>query len=363
MSERSDAGFASLGELEALAARTAATDAWTYVQAGAVGEEAMRANRDAFRRRTLRARALADVSTLDLTTRLLDDPVSVPFFVCPMARHGLMHPDGELATARAAARAGVLASFSTLSTRSLEEIATAAPSGLRWFQLYLQPEFAVTRELVERAERAGYRAIILTVDAPLLGLRDRLAETEFVLAPEHALGNGDSVRAPPRVPSGSAGRYTLRRESSATWNVLDDLESITRLPVVVKGVLSGEDAGRAVKHGAHAVIVSNHGGRQLDAAEAALERLPEVVRAVGTDVEVYFDSGVRRGGDVLIALAMGARGVGIGRPLLWALAAGGEAGVDRLLELFAIELATEMALVGRRKISEIDRTLLGELRW
>ncbi|HTT72737.1 MAG TPA: alpha-hydroxy acid oxidase [Thermoplasmata archaeon] len=363
MADGPGAGFVTLAELEQVAARRATPDAWSYVESGAVGEDAARANRDAFRRRTLRPRVLVDVSVLDLRTRLLDAPVAVPFYVCPMARQGLFHPDAELATARAAAGAGALAVQSTLSTRSLEEIAAAAPGHLQWFQLYLQPDFAASRQLVERAERAGYAALVVTVDAPILGIRDPLLGSSFVLDPEGAIGNGPGVKAPPREPSGAQGRYTLRADAGATWNTLDDLQSITRLPVVVKGLLTGDDAGRAVKHGARAVIVSNHGGRQLDVAGAALEALPEVVRAVGSDVEVYFDSGVRRGGDVLIALALGARAVGIGRPVLWALQAGGEAGVARLLDLFAKEVATEMALLGRRRIGEIDRTVLGEPRW
>ena len=216
---------------------------------------------------------------------------------------------------------------------------------------------------MERAEKAGYTALMLTVDMPVLGPRDHLVQRGFVIAKDAPVGSGGEILAPDRSPKGENGRYSLRKDASATWNVLDDLQSITRLPVVVKGILTGEDARRAVTHGARAILVSNHGGRQLNAAEAALEALPEVVRSVGSDVEVYFDSGVRRASDVLMALALGARGVGIGRPVLWALALEGENGVRRLLSLLATELATEMALVGRRKLSEIDRTLLGHERW
>jgi 4-hydroxymandelate oxidase len=363
MADAARGGFVSLGDLEGAASRVLSPEVWAYVQAGAGSEEALRANRDAFRRRTLRSRVLVDVSSVDLATRVLDRAVQAPFFVCPMARHGLVHAAAESGTARAAARAGILATYSTLSTEPIEAIASAAPEAPRWFQLYLQPEFRESQRLVERAERAGFHALILTVDVPLLGVRDRLAETAFVLDPEHALGNGPGLRAPLRAPSGGPGHFALRAEAAATWNVLDDLQSITRLPVVVKGILNGDDARRALAHGARGVIVSNHGGRQLDAAEAALERLPEVVRAVGSDLEVYFDSGVRRASDVLVALALGARAVGIGRPFLWALAVGGEAGVDRFLGLFAGELASAMALVGRRRIPEIDRSLLGEPRW
>ncbi len=363
MSATNSPGFSTLGDLEAAAAKVVPPDVWAYIQSGAVGEDALRANRDAFRRRTLRPRALVDVTVLDLTTNLLDDKVAAPFFICPMAHHGLVRPEGELATAQAAASANVLAVFATLSSRSLEEIAEASVHGARWFQLYLQARFIDSQRLVERAERAGYSALVLTVDVPVLGVRDRLSEMAFDIDPKGSVRNGPGVIAPPRAPTGSQGRYSLRSDAAATWNVLDDLQSITKLPVVVKGVLTGDDARRAVVHGARGVVVSNHGGRQLDAAEAALEALPEVVRAVGSDVEVYFDSGVRRASDVLIALAMGAHAVGIGRPVLWALAVGGEAGVTQLLSLLASELATEMALTGRRRISEIDRTLLGEKRW
>lgn len=363
MTDPSTPTFSTLGDLEEAAAKAIPADVWTYVGAGAAEEDAMRANRDAFRRRTLRPRALVDVTTLDLTTTFLDQKVNAPFFVCPMARQGLLHPDGEVATARAAGAAQVLAVFGTLSTRSLDEIAAAAPRGPRWFQLYLQPEFATSQRLAERAEKAGFTALVLTVDMPVLGHRDRLIQQGFVLDADDPVGNGGNILAPARSPSGREGRYALRKDAAATWNILDDLQSITRLPVVVKGILTGEDARRAVTHGARGIVVSNHGGRQLNAAEAALEALPEIVRSVGSDVEVYFDSGVRRATDVLTALAMGARGVGIGRPVLWALALGGEAGVARLLSLLATELATDMALTGRRRISEIDRTLLGTPRW
>ncbi len=363
MSESSTPPVRSIGTLEAAAARVLPAAVWAYVQAGAGAEDAMRANHDAFRRRTLRPRALTDVRSLDLSSRMLEDRLAAPLFVCPMARQGLVHPDAELATHRAASDAGVLSVVSTLSTRSLEEIAASSPQGPRWFQLYLQPDFVASRNLVERAERAGYSALVLTVDMPVLGSRDQLLEHDFVLDADAPVGNGAPVLAPSRPPVGERGHFHLRSDAGATWDVLDDLQSITRLPVVVKGLLTGEDARRAENHGARAIIVSNHGGRQLNGAPAALEALPEVVRAVGSEVEVYFDSGIRRATDVLIALALGARAVGLGRPVLWALAVGGEAGVRRFFQLLTTELATEMALTGRRRLAEIDRTLLGAERW
>jgi 4-hydroxymandelate oxidase len=352
----------TLASLESTAEATLTREAWAYVQTGAAEEDALRANRVAFRRRTLRPRVLADITSIDTTTSLLGERVPAPFYVSPVARHGVFHPDGEVATARAAAADGVLGVYATLSTRSLEEIARASANASRWFQLYLQPEFDQSRRLVERAEAAGYSALVLSVDLPVLGPRDRWVARGGG-AIESPLGNGPELRAPARRPDGPLGRYTLPASAAATWTILDDLQSITRLPVVVKGILTGDDARRAINHGARAIVVSNHGGRQLNTAEAALEALPEVVRAVGSDTEVYFDGGVRRGGDIVIALALGARAVGLGRPVMWALGVGGEAGVRRLFELLGRELATEMALLGRRRVDEIDRTILGPLRW
>ena len=353
----------TLGDLERRAEAALPPEVWAYVSGGASEERALRGNRDAFHRRTLRPRRLTDVTSIDTTTTILDVPVAAPFFVSPVARQGLVHPEAELAVARAASERHLLSVYSTLSTRSLEEIASASGNGPRWFQLYLQPEFSTSRELVERAERAGYTALVLTVDLPILAPRDRWEQSGGLLEADAPVGNGPNVRAPARRPAGELGRYRLRAETAATWTILDDLQSITRLPVIVKGLLTGDDARRALTHGARAVIVSNHGGRQLDAAEAALDALPEVIRSVGTELEVYFDSGVRRGGDILTALAMGARAVGLGRPVLWALGVDGEAGVGRLFDLLGSELATEMALLGRRRISEIDRSLLGSPRW
>jgi 4-hydroxymandelate oxidase len=363
MADDSEHGFRTLGELERAAAAKVPADVWEFVQGGAGEETTMRSNRDAFHRRTLRPRVLAGVDRLDLRTQLLGTPVEAPFFVAPTAYQGLLHPDGERATARAARDAGVVAVFSTLSTCSIEEIAAAAPDGNRWFQLYLQPEFERSVGLVERAERAGFRALVLTVDMPLLANRDRQVRSGIAVDASPPVGNGPEVVSPSRGPTPSGGGFRLRAEAGATWEVLDRLRQRTGLPLVVKGLLTGDDARRAVEHGARAVIVSNHGGRQLDGAPAALDALPEVVAAVGSSAEVYFDSGVRRGSDILMALALGARGVGIGRPVLWALAAGGSAGVARLFALLKLDLATVMALAGRPRISAVDGSLLGEPRW
>ncbi|MGA8543566.1 MAG: alpha-hydroxy acid oxidase [Thermoplasmata archaeon] len=356
-------GFLTLGDLEELAAARLPDDVWAMVQ-GAAGEEwTLRANRDAFHRQTLRPRVLTGVATLDLRTRILSEPASAPLFIAPMAYQGLLHPDAELATARAARDANVPTVVSTLSTRSLEEISAAAPEGDRWFQLYLQPEFASSVRLVERAERAGYRALVLTVDTPVLANRDRQMRGGLAYDTPVPIGNGADILSPSRTPVPEGDHYALRAEASATWDILDRLRSVTRLPLVVKGILTPEDARLALDHGVRGIIVSNHGARQLDGAPAALDALPEVVRAVGDRAEVYYDSGVRRGSDVVMALAMGARAVGIGRPVLWALAVGGEAGVTRLLSLLKVDLATVMAVTGRTTIASLDRSVLGSPRW
>ncbi len=350
--------FPSLSSLEEAASAKVPPRIWAYIQGGSGDERALEGNREAFRRWRLRPRVLGDVSTVDLGTTLLGTSVHAPFFVAPTAYQGEIHRDGEVGTARAAAGLGILGIYSTLSSASLETIASAAGAGPRWFQLYLQPEFARSRRLVERAEAAGYRAIVVTADVPVLAVRDRQASGGFAIDASLPLGNGPDVTPPPRGPTRDGARYTLRTEAATTWTILDQLREVTRLPLAVKGILTAEDAREAVRHGAQAIVVSNHGGRQLDAARPSLLALPEIVAAVDGKAEVYLDGGVRRGVDVLIALALGARGVGLGRPVLWALAWGGSDGVGRYLSALGTELATSMALSGRRSIAEIDPSLV-----
>lgn len=352
-------GFRTLGELERVAARRVPAPQWAYVQGGAEAERALAANRAAFLRRTLIPRALTDVSRVDPSTTLLGSAVALPYFVAPTAHHEFVDPEGELATARAAGDAGVLAAFSTLSGRSLEEIANAAPSSPKWFQLYLQPDFSATRALVERAERAGFRAIVLTVDMPVFAQRDALGEHGFEVYDHAVLGNGPSIAPPARAPERVDGGFALGPAAATTWTIVDDLISITRLPVVVKGLLSAEDADRAVARGAQGIVVSNHGGRQLDAAPAALDVLRPIALAVGGRAELYLDGGARRGNDIVMALALGARAVGLGRPVLWALGAGGEAGLRQYFRLLEREFVTALALCGCRRLSEVDASLLG----
>jgi len=358
MYEESPPGFLTLSDIETAASKVVLGPAWAYVEGGAGEELTIRSNREAFQRKILRPRVLVDVETLDLTTRLLGERVSSPFYVSPTAYQGLLHSDAELGTARAASSSGVLGVFSTISSRSLEDIAKAAPKGPRWFQLYLQPEPKTTEALVKRTERAGYTALVLTVDAPVFGNRDQTVLGGFNIG-SIPLGNGADV-FPPSRPTPDGQLYKTRKEASATWDALDRLHEITSLPILVKGILTAEDARLAVDHDARGIIVSNHGGRQLDQAPASLDALPQVVEEVGSETEVYMDGGIRRGSDILIALATGARAVGLGRLVLWALAAAGEAGVAKMIGLLKEDLATTMALTGRRTISEIDGSVLAK---
>ncbi|HTW54955.1 MAG TPA: alpha-hydroxy acid oxidase [Thermoplasmata archaeon] len=339
-------GPITLSDLEEAASRCLDPRLWAYVAGGAGEERTVRANRAAFEAATLVPRAFGGAGEFDPRTRLLGADVDVPFFVAPTAYQGQIHPDGELGVARAAAAAGALAVFSTLSTASLEEIARASGAGRRWFQLYHQPDAAVGRRLVERAERAGFAAIVLTADTPLLGVRDRQARGGFAIDARQPVGNGPDIVPPARGLTEGAGRYRIEPPTAPTWESVDTLREWTRLPIVVKGILDRRDAEACVDHGAAGLVVSNHGGRQLDGAPATLEVLPEIAAAVGRRVEVYLDGGVRRGSDVLVALARGARAVGLGRPILWALSVGGERAVAEYLGLLRAELLAAMVLTG-----------------
>jgi 4-hydroxymandelate oxidase len=350
--------FLTLGDLEEAAERAVEPGIWGYIQGGAGAERAVRASEAAFERWSLVPDALHGVRSVDLRTTLLGTEVAAPFFVAPTAYHGEVHRDAERGTAAAAAAVGVLGVYSTLSSNSLEEIARAAGDGPRWFQLYLQPTVERSIELVHRAEAAGYSAIVVTVDTPVLGSRDRQERTGFALRDSVSIGNGPEVRSPARGPTWDGGPYALAAGGDVSWEALAAVRAATKLPLVVKGVLRPELARRAVDAGARAVVVSNHGGRQLDLAVPPLEALPAVVAAVGESAEVYVDGGVRRGSDVVLALALGARAVGIGRPVLWALAAGGRAGVEQYLRLFGTEVANSFLLVGRARPVEVDRSVI-----
>jgi len=330
-------------EYEELARPRIQPQHWDFYHGGSDDEVTLRANRTAFERIRLRPRMLVDVSTIDTSTTALSTSISMPVMVAPTAQHGLAHTEAECATARAAGRAGTIMVASTSSTRSLEEIAEAA-TGPLWFQLYVYPTLEVGEKLVRRADAAGYQAIVVTVDLPRLGNRERDKRSGFVISFEGNFVNEQKIRS--------------RDKIIFTWDRIAWLRSLTSLPILLKGILTAEDALLAVEHGVDGIIVSNHGGRQLDGVLSGIEALPEVVEAVNGRCEVYMDGGIRRGTDVLKALALGARAVLIGRPILWGLAVSGEAGAFHILEILRSELELAMVLSGRPTIASIDRSLV-----
>ncbi len=343
------AACASIQDLEAIAKRRLSRAVYDYYAGGAEDEQTLDANREAFRKVFIRPRALVNVGRIDIASTALGTPITMPVMVAPTAYQRMAHPEGELATARAASEAGTIMVASTISTCSLEEIAKAA-AGPLWFQLYVQPDRSISRELARRAEASGYRALCLTVDTPQLGRRERDVRNHFALPAGIRMMNFEGNRSVmPRTPaheSAFAAYASSLLDPTLTWDAIAWLRSETKLPIVVKGIISGEDAALAVEAGAAAIVVSNHGGRQLDACEPTLAALPNVVAAAAGRVEVYLDGGVRRGTDVIKALALGARAVLVGRPVLWGLAAGGQAGVLRALEMLRAELTLAMMLAG-----------------
>ena len=347
-----------LSEVEALAKERLKREAFDYAYGGAGEERTLSANVEAFRRRTVRPRFLVDVSRRDASTTLLGRRHPVPFGVAPTAFHRLFHADGEVATARAAAQRGILHVVSTLSTTPLEEVAEAGAP--RWFQVYVHKDRKLTEDLVARAKRSGYEALVLTIDAPVWGVRERDRRNGFTLPERLKLANFmrrlDDARG--GGADGLSNYVTGQLDPSLTWRDVDWLREVSGLPVLVKGVLTAEDAALAVQHGCAGVVVSNHGARQLDRVPATLDALPEVVDAVQGRVPVILDGGVRRGVDVLIALAAGASFVLVGRQVVWGLAAGGEHGVGRVLDLLAEELDNAMALTGRPTLADVGADLL-----
>jgi 4-hydroxymandelate oxidase len=334
---------------------------YDYFAGGSEDEATIAANREAFQRWRFRYHVLETTAVPDTRCSLLGQTFSMPVHLAPTATQRLAHPDGELGAARAAAAAGVIYCLSTLASTSLEELA-ASSQGQRWFQLYIFKDRSISTDLLDRAASSGYAAVIVTVDSPLAGRRERDIRNTFAL-PEHigfrnltdALANAASATI---GGSALARSFSLLMDPALTWKDLEWLVGRSRIPVLVKGLVRSDDALRAVAAGAAGIIVSNHGGRQLDYAIASLDALPEVVQAVGSSVPVLVDGGIRRGTDVLKAVALGANGVFIGRPLLWALALGGEKAVVRLLELLHVETVTSMMLLGAKSLADLTPDLL-----
>lgn len=336
---------------------------YDYIAGGVDHEWSLRHNREAFERITFRPRMLVDTSGLDVSTTLFGTKIEMPILIAPTAGHNQAHPDAELATARAAGRVKTIHVLSTNSSQPVEKVAEASPFA-KWFQLYPGPDLETTRERVEKAVGAGFKVICLTVDAGWNSHRERLLRNRIhaqvpagVPSPQSAAPrrrrreDEDAPKAPPY-------RLSTTLMHQLDWRFYNDLRKYAKVPVIIKGIMTAEDAAIAVQQGADGIVVSNHGGRYLDYAAATIEVLPEIVSEVGRKMPVLVDSGFRRGTDILKALAIGASAVLVGRPPLWGLGAFGEAGVVRVLELLQTELALAMGLCGKPKISDLDRSIL-----
>jgi isopentenyl-diphosphate delta-isomerase len=359
-------------KLEEMALAAMDDDAAGYLAGGAGGGETMSANRKAFERWRIVPRLLRDVSERDLSVEVLGRAFDVPFMLAPLGIQTILHEEGELATARAAADLNVPVCLSSVASAPMEEVSQTLGETPKWFQLYWSSEPAIMESFVGRAEDAGFDAIVLTVDVPILGWRERDLDGGY-LPQLRGEGLGNYFSDPEFCSQLDAAPEDDQRAAidhwvdvfgnpALDWDDLEDLVAMTDLPVVVKGLLHPEDAEEAITRGADAVAVSNHGGRQLDGEIAALEALPDVVEQTMGRVPVTFDSGIRRGSDVLKALALGADAAMIGRPFACGLAAGGEAGVREVLENFRGDLDISLANTGRASIGEIDRSLLRRAR-
>ncbi len=331
-----------------------------YISGGSGDEVTLRANREAFDRWRFLPRMLRGLSAASTATTVLGQEVALPVLLSPSGLHRVAHDEGELATARAAREAGTIYTVSTAATVPMEEIAREA--GIWWFQLYILTDRGLTRNLVERAVAAGASALVVTVDVPMLGRREADERNRFELPPGLTVAN---LRSPDHelMPAGERGSGLASYVGAAwdpliTWDDLDWLASLSSLPVIPKGILHPDDARRALDHGAASLIVSNHGGRQLDSAVASLDALPAIVDAVAGRAEVLIDGGFRRGADVLKALALGARAALIARPVYWGLAVGGSSGVRHVLDLLRAELALDLLLCGLASPEEVTRDLI-----
>ncbi|HEX5608995.1 MAG TPA: alpha-hydroxy-acid oxidizing protein [Solirubrobacterales bacterium] len=358
----------SIEELERRATEAMEPRAANYVGAGAGSEDTIRANREAFERRRIVPRMLRDVVARDLSTTVLGTAMPAPLMLAPIGVQKVLHPEGEKATARAAAAVGVPMIASTASHFTLEEIAEASGEGPRWFQLYWPNDPSLLRSFVARAEAAGYGAIVVTVDTFIPGWKPRDLQQAWLPFLEGS-GNANYMRDPvfraglERTPEEDLGAATghylgVLANPALTWDDLATLREITSLPILVKGIQHVDDAREAVRRGLDGIVVSNHGGRQVDGAVASLDALPAIAEAVGDELAILFDSGVRNGSDVLKALALGADAVCLGRPYVWGLTLDGQAGVETVLKMILAELDLTMALCGLTRPEQIGPDLL-----
>jgi L-lactate dehydrogenase (cytochrome) len=367
----------TIDDLRRRARRRLPRAVFDFIDGGAEDELTLRRNESAFKQITFRPRVLVDTRARDQSTTVLGQRLSTPLILAPTGLCGMAAPRGEILAARASLNAGVVFTLSSMSAVSIEDTARAVP-GPHWFQLYVWRDRELTRSLVERAAAAGYRAMVVTVDVPVLGQRERDLRNGATIPPRITLRNAlDSLQKigwlvrmarNPRIdfvnvarPGEARGPFALgpfvnsQFDPSVSWSDLAWFRSIWHGPLVLKGIMSAEDARRAVEHGVNAIVVSNHGGRQLDSLPAAIEVLPEIADAVGSDMEVLFDGGIRRGTDVIKALALGARACLIGRPYLYGLGAAGQGGAERSIEILRAEIDRAQALLGRPNLSDLDR--------
>lgn len=354
-----DAQPVCVADFRSLAQTKLPRPTFEYIESGSADQVTLRENTAAFQRLKLLPPILSGVATTDLTTTVLGHKIALPIMLAPVAAQRMYHPQGALAAARAATTLGTVFGVSSSAANSIEEIAAAA-TGPKWYQLYVPKDREVARRLVQRAEQAGYKAIVVTVD--LGEWKDADRRNRFTLPREMLLKHLRDVGFP-EVRDTMSDAELIAFNSSAwdltfSWDFFDWLRGVTKLPLVMKGVLRPEDALRAVKAGLDGIVVSNHGGRRLDGMPATIEMLPDVVDVVGGRAEVFLDGGIRRGTDVLKALALGARAVLIGRPYAWALAADGEAGVQRVLELLRDELQNALVACGCPSVREVPASLV-----
>ena len=340
----------TLADIERVAETLVPPETWGYIAGGAGDERTLSWNREAFSRYRLRPRVLVDVSRVSTETTVLGNAVSLPVLLAPTAVQQLAHEERELGTARGAAAAGTVMCLSTLATATPAEVAQAAPEGTRWLQIYVFRDRGVTDDVVAQALEAGFSALVLTVDLPVVGIRERELRAHWDL-PELDVPAFVTARSRAREDEVALGLL----DAGVEWSYVTELGERYGVPVVVKGLVTREDARLACEHGAAGVVVSNHGGRQLDGSISSLEALPEVVEAVDGRAEVYLDGGVRRGTDVVTALALGARAVLVGRPVLHGLAFGGAQGVQQVLEILRRETENALALLGCRSPAELTR--------
>ncbi|PKU67961.1 peroxisomal (S)-2-hydroxy-acid oxidase [Dendrobium catenatum] len=348
----------NVSEYEAAAKEKLPKMVFDYYASGADDQWTLKENREAFSRILFRPRILIDVSRIDLTTTVLGHKISMPIMLAPSAMHKMAHPEGENATARAASAAGTIMTISTFSTSSFEEVSSTGP-GTRFFQLYVLKDRNVVAQLVRRAERANFKALVLTADTPVLGHREADVKNRFVLPSSLIFKNFEGLdlgKMEKTNDSGIASYFANQIDRSLSWKDVKWLQTITSLPILVKGVLTQEDARLAIQNGAAGIIVSNHGARQLDYVPATITALEEVVKAVEGRVPVFLDSGIRRGTDVFKALALGASGVFVGRPVVFSLAVDGEAGVRKMLQMLRDEFELSMALSGCTSLKQITRS-------